>query len=333
MMKNRFIRRSIMLLVFYTAVSILWATMPLWLPLSLLIALLVPSARAMPRCLLFITGFLSVECLGMLAALWLWLRHGAFWLNPENPQYQESNYQLQFWWANSLKRIGTLLFALTFEVEGEDALDGDAAIVLPRHSSIGDTVLGLVFYGIPRDKRIRYVLKRELEMDPSLDIVGHRIPNYFVDRSSTKMSDELAALQDLATGLGPDDGVLIYIEGTRFTPGRRANVIESFKKRGDTEAVARAERMTEVLPPRMGGTLAIMDAAPEKDLVFCAHYGFEGSSHFRTLFSGAWVNSTIKIRFWRVPHTDIPADTEGKKALLMAQWEKMNDVVLEMKNG
>lgn len=331
MMKNTVTRRLITIPAFWLITILMVSLIPLWLPITIIAALIFPAARAAPRCLLFITGFLVCEAIGMIVAFYLWLRYGAFWLNPKSPAYIEANYALQFWWANGLKNLGQLMFSLKFEIEGEEALQGDGAVVLARHTSIGDTVLPIVFYGIPMDKRVRYVIKRELEMDPCLEIVGHRIPNYFVDRSSNKMSKELASLRDLTSTMGKDDGVLIYLEGTRFSPKKRQAVIDSLRKRGDEKALERAERWTEVLPPRPAGTLAILEANPGKDLLMCAHYGFEGSSHFSSLFSGAWVNTTAKIRFWRVPYAEIPLDTDGRKEMIYKLWDDMNNAVLEMK--
>ena len=332
MMKNTITRRLVTIPSFFLLTALFVALLPIWLPLSLIAALIFPKASAAPRCLLFITSFLVCEVLGLIAAFYLWLRYGAIWLNPKNEAYIEANYALQFWWANALKDLGVFFFSLKLEVEGEEALQGDGAIILPRHTSIADTVLPLVFCAKDVNRRVRYVIKRELELDPCLDIVGNRIPNYFIDRQSNKMSKELASLGALASSMGPQDGVLIYLEGTRFSEKKRQEVINSLRKRRDEKGLERAERWTEVLPPRSAGTLAILEANPGKDLIMFAHTGFEGSSHFSTLFSGAWVNTTAKLRFWRIPYSEIPETKEGKKEMLFNLWDDMNEAILEM-NG
>ena len=42
--------------------------------------------------------------------------------------------------------------------------------MLLRHAGIADTIIPRVFYAIPQQVRLRYVLKKELLMDPCLDL-------------------------------------------------------------------------------------------------------------------------------------------------------------------
>lgn len=84
-----------------------------------------------------------------------------------------------------------------------------------------------------------------------------------------------------------------------------------------------AQRWTHILPPRYGGILAILQANPQLDLLFCAHIGFEGSADFYSLINGSWVNSTIKVHFWRVPFSDIPTDLEGQRNFVVQSWGQM----------
>ena len=106
-------------------------------------------------------------------------------------RFLDANFQLQCWWANALKRAAETLFSLRFTVEGAEALDGPPAIMLPRHASIADTIIPIVFYAIPHRTRLRYVLKRELLLDPCLDIVGNRLPNCFVARTGEDAHDDV----------------------------------------------------------------------------------------------------------------------------------------------
>jgi hypothetical protein len=38
----------------------------------------------------------------------------------------------------------------------------------------------------------------------------------------------------------------------------------------------------------------------------------------------------VRLRFWRVAAAAIPADDEGRRALLLAQWDKMNLALVAM---
>ena len=54
----------------------------------------------------------------------------------------------------------------------------------------------MVFYAIPHQVRLRYVLKRELLLDPCLDIVGNRLPNCFVARSGADAQADIDKVAD-----------------------------------------------------------------------------------------------------------------------------------------
>ncbi len=312
------------------------ASAPLWIPAMLLVSLLQPCRGAL-RMMLFIMTYLWCESVGILVSLWLWLRY----LAPQAAQsagrdtaqarkwlaFLASNSALQDWWANSLKRAAGRIFDLQFFVDGEDALAGAAAIVLPRHTSIGDTVVPIVWYGIPQRLSFRYVLKKELQFDPSLDIVGNRLPNYFVDRFSDDPAAEVAGVARLLADITANEGVVIYPEGTRFTPAKRQLILARYRERGDTTALARAERWPNLLPPRTGGTLALLTSNPGRDLLFIAHTGFEGSARFSDLINGAWAHSKVRLRFWRVPFAQVPTDADALRAFLFQQWDRMSKEV------
>ncbi len=305
---------------------------PLWAPAMLLVSLLPPSRGAL-RMMLFITTYLWCESVGILTSLWLWVRYQAPQLpTPSSSTAQArtwlaflaSNSALQDWWANSLKRAAGRIFDLQFFVDGEEALAGTAAIVLPRHTSIGDTVVPIVWYGIPQGLSFRYVLKKELQFDPSLDIVGNRLPNYFVDRFSDDPAAEVAGVARLLADIRANEGVVIYPEGTRFTAAKRQLILARYRERGDAAALARAERWPNLLPPRLGGALALLTSNPGRDLLFVAHTGFEGSARFSDLINGAWAHSKVRLRFWRVPFAQIPTDAEALREFLFQQWDRMS---------
>lgn len=289
-------------------------SLPLLLPAAALLSLHPRLRGALPT-LLFVLGYLWCETIGIVCAGWIWLRHHG------RQRFLDANYRLQSWWANALKVLAERLFRLRFEVSGAESLGGPPAIVLPRHASIADTVIPMVFYAIPQRLRLRYVLKRELLLDPCLDIVGNRLPNFFVDRGGQDSDRARRGVRAMVSDLGPAEGALIYPEGTRFSAAKREALRRKYA--GQPEMLAQLDRWTSLLPPRLGGTLALLDGNPGRDLLFCAHVGFEGSSHFRTLVNGAWMGAQIRIRFWRVPCTDIPSGREARVNWLFAQWDRM----------
>jgi len=169
------------------------------------------------------------------------------------------------------------------------------------------------------------VLKKELLFDPCLDIVGNRLPNYFVERSGVNSDQARAGVAAMMKDIGADEGALIYPEGTRFS--RRKH--DALKRRAGNspEQLRQLTRWPNLLPPRLGGTLAMLNANPGKDVLFCAHVGFEGSSHFSNLVNGSWLSAQIKIQFWRVPFNEIPRHPDALQSWLFRQWDRMHDWV------
>jgi hypothetical protein len=324
-------RRLVTIPLLFTATAVLTALAPILLPIALIAALL-PQWRGAARTFAFVLAYLWCECVGVAVAFWLWLVHrfprpsSARWAD-----YLDANYRLQCAWSSALERAAERLFALRFEVTNEDALAGPGAIVLARHASMADTVIPMVFYAIPRRIRLRYVLKRELLLDPCLDIVGNRLPNCFVDRGAEDAAPEIARVAELARNLAPDEGVMIYPEGTRFSVARRLRALRRLEGRVPAGELARMRAWTDLLPPRLGGPLALLDANPGRDLLFCAHSGFEGSSHFRNLVNGSWTGARIRIAFWRISHADIPAGLAARRAFLFDQWDRMQHVIEELR--
>jgi 1-acyl-sn-glycerol-3-phosphate acyltransferase len=316
-------RRALTLPLLGLATVLLVTTLPLWLPLSALLALLHPGARAAPRVLGFFTLYLLCESAGVLVAAWLWLRHGR---NPE--AFLEANYELQSWWASTLKRGAAWLFRLRFEVTGTEAFAGSAApIVLPRHSSMGDTVLPVVFFALPTGVRLRYVLKRELLFDPCLDIVGQRLPNYFARRGAGATEQEVAGVVKLLTTMPNHHGLLLYPEGTRFSEGKRRAVLARLREKGDEKALARAEAWPSLLPPRPGGLRGVLAHNPGRDLLLLAHRGFEKSASFSELFNGSWLDTTVQLHFWRVPFAELPKAPEAQVEFINGLWDAMQNAL------
>lgn len=320
------LRRCVTIPAYFFITGLMLATLPLWLPLSWLVGWVYSGARSASRCLLFIQTYLLCESVGIIASFLIWLlyigRHSS-------SAYFNLNYRLQHWWANTLKRGAEVLFSLSFHVEGEDALAGPGAIMLARHTSIGDTVVPVVFYAMPMNKRLRYVLKKELLFDPCLDIVGNRLPNCFIDRFSDEVSAELSLLQTVVSDMSDRDSVLIYPEGTRFSEKKRARVLKVLERQGSS-VLPLAEQWTQLLPPRPSGTLALLEVNPGRDVLMCAHAGFEGSASFQSLFNGQWVGKAIGIRFWRVPHAELPKDQEQRRQWLNQQWSLMQQAVEQL---
>ncbi len=315
-------RRALTVPAYLLALPALLALSPLLAVLALAVDRVRSSRGAALRTLGFALLYLGCEVAGILAAFGLWL--ATPWLSRERSA--TAHYRLQAWWAGTLLEGACRLYGMTLASEGDEALAEGPVLVFARHASLGDTVLPAVM-AARRGLRLRYVIKRELLIDPCLDIVGHRIPNVFVRRGSEDSAREIAAVARLAEDLSSSDGILIYPEGTRFSEAKRDRILEKMAASGDAQRLAWARAQRHVLPPRLGGPLALLDAAPDADVVFCAHVGFEGASHFSRLAGGDLVGRTIRLRWWRVPRSEIPKDQAGRIAWLFESWGRVDRFV------
>ena len=298
------------------ALVLIVATLPVTLVLTWLISF-VPAYRGALRALLFLACYLLCETVGVIVSVVIWLRYRG---NQE--QFLAANFVLQCKWAKALMDCASWLFQLTFHVHHPEALDGPSVILFPRHASIADTILPMTYYAIPQNRRLRYVLKRELQWDPCLEIVGNRLPNFFVNRSNQNTEEEVAKVANLLETCPADEGVLLYPEGTRFSKAKHKEL--QLKAEPDSVLAQQLERWPELLPPRLGGCLGLLAANKHHDLLFFGHSGFEGSASFAELMNGSWCRSEVHIDFWRIPFAEIPEDAAEQQQFLFSQWDEMH---------
>jgi 1-acyl-sn-glycerol-3-phosphate acyltransferase len=305
-----------------------FAAATLALPVLLLAAILYDLGAAAMRRGRFVAtrlvligwAYLGAEVIGIVALGVLWVATAG---GRVRRVFISGTYTIQRWWAGLIFATIRGLFRLQVDVEGSELLERGPMMVFMRHASIVDNLLPNVLITAPHGIRLRYVLKRELLSDPALDIAGSRLPNYFVDRHSKDSDSEAGAIGRLGTGLRDDEGVLIYPEGTRFTAARRARALERLQST-NPDLHKRAAQMHGVLPPRLGGPLALLDAEPAADVVIAAHVGLDGFSHIRQILGGGLVGSTIRVRFQRFSHRDIPTDPTARAEWLYDRWAEVD---------
>jgi 1-acyl-sn-glycerol-3-phosphate acyltransferase len=298
------------------------------LPLLLVVGLVIDAVRraasgirpTAARLVLFLWVYLAAEVVGLavLAALWVASLGGR-----RRAGLRDATWRVQQLWAAVLLGAVRVLFRLRLEVAGDDAVAPGPVIVLIRHASIVDNLLPANLVARPHQIRLRYVLKRELLADPCLDVAGRRLPNYFV-RRGTGEAQEVERVRALAHGLGREDGVLIYPEGTRFTPERRARAIARIAER-DARLAARAERLRHLLPPRLGGVEALLDGAPHADVVVIAHHGFDGLRLISDIWRGGLVGLVVRVRMTRVPRSTVPEAGAARADWLYDVWQDIDD--------
>ncbi len=285
-----------------------------------------PLSRS--RCLLFFLLYLNIEVLGFSIATLAWIAAGHV-LGLGRHRFIHWNILLQRAWSQALFHGAFRIFGMRLKVEeGAEVVPGPLLVFI-RHASTADTVLPAVLVANPHEIVLRYVLKKELLWDICLDVVGNRLPNVFVDRASADPEREIATIRHAARHMGPSDGILIYPEGTRFTPRVLAYRLKRLKSMGHDELYDIAKKFNYLLPPKLGGPLALMDAAPKADILFIAHTGFEGARSFPRFWRGGLVGKTIHVRMTRFRSADVPNEEVDRGRWLFERWADMDRWVAE----
>ena len=316
-------RRAVMLPLYFVATAAVCALLPVLLPVAAAFDLVGRRRFAATRCLLMVALYLLCESAGIVTTCALWLVRLLTGMGREREQ--ALYYALQRWWAEALLAGASRIFGLRLEVEGDEPSGEVPLLVFVRHASLADTLLPARLvtrrHGIP----LLYVLKRELLWDPCLDLVGNRLPNVFVRRASGDSGREIDAIRRLAQGLRPAQGVLIYPEGTRFSPRKRERAMARLAEGRAPERAERLRGLRHVLPPHLGGPLALLEAAPGADVLFVAHTGLEGAATVREVWNGALIDRTVRVGFRRVRRASIPDSRAERGAWLDAQWLAIDD--------
>ncbi len=316
-------RRAVSLPVCLGLAALCLGGAPAWLLATAAVDVASGQVRTWPRTRAFgfFALYLSCEVAGILVATLIGiLTLGGHIGGPE--RYIDLNAALQRWWTSALFHGGTRLFSMKVEVEGLELAGSGPFFLFVRHASSADTVIAAALVANPNRLLLRYVLKRELLWDPCLDIVGRRLPNTFVDRKTPRNKAEIDAVAGLARDLDARSAVLIYPEGTRFSAAKLSRGIEALRERKQERLAVMASGFRRVLPPRLGGPLALLDAAPGVDVVLLEHTGFEGAATFTRFWSGGLVNKRLQVRLRRFAADAIPR--VGRDEWLFERWAEMD---------
>lgn len=318
-------RRLVSVPTLFLLAAGLTALAPLWLPLTAL-ADLVRGRLRLPttRLLAFGTCWAWLEVCGVLGAFGLWCVGRA--------GHHPAQYALQRWWAARLMSALKATTGISIEAAEASALSPGPTIMLCRHASLADSLVSAWVITSVARMNPRYVLKRELLVDPCLDIVGNRLPNHFLDRGADDSSAELAALRDLAAGLHDDQVAVIFPEGTRAAGHKRERALTRIGER-DPQRAAKLAALRHLLPPRPSGAAALLDGAPTADVVIAWHVGFDGLDTFGGILRHiARKPRPVQFHARRVPRAQIPSG-EGFTAWLDDQWLLADEAVHQLLEG
>ncbi|MGH8923629.1 MAG: lysophospholipid acyltransferase family protein [Acidimicrobiia bacterium] len=316
-------RRLITIPILYLSWALTLALLPPLLVVALVIDLVRAARGIKPtawRLLAFLLTYLTVEALGMVCGLGIWLASG---FGHNRRRLMRWTYVAQGVWANVLWDTTCTVFRLRVSVSGDKNVTPGPLVVLSRHASIVDNILPFQLFTRRNRMNLRYVIKKELVIDPAIDIAGHWLPNHFVDRGGGDNDREIEALRQLATGLRVDDGIVIFPEGTRFTQSKQRRILDILERR-NPRFYEKARELRNVLPPRPGGAIAILEAA-RADVALVAHHGLDGFANISDIWSGGMVGRHVRVRISRYPYHSIPAGRNERIDWLFRLWSEMDD--------
>lgn len=300
---ERLRRRAVSVTAVSVAAVSLTLTAPLWVAGGALVDLAL-ARRRLPtvRLLAFGTAWCWLEVAGVSRAVGLWLIGRA--------ADRDAHYALQRWWITRLMGALRRTTGIRVDATGAECLSPGPVVMVCRHVSLADSLLSAWVISDVARMNPHYVLKRELLSVPNLDVVGNRLPNCFIDRDADDAQAELDRLRAAAGQLGPSDVMVIFPEGTRATPAKRARAVDKIA----VVSPHRAEvvgRLRHLLPPRPGGTLAILAGQPEADVVVAWHAGFDGMDSFGGIHRALRrPPPPVRFRMERIARHQLPADDQ-----------------------
>ena len=285
---------------------------PVWLPVAALVDVVRRKFRfPTVRLLSFAVAWSWLEIAGVMASF-------VFWSTGRKNNLR-LYYALQRWWAKNLLGALGALCGIRVSVENIESLRPGPVLVFARHASLADSLVSAYVIAHLANMKPRYVLKRELLVDPCLDIVGNRLPNHFLDRTATDSGPELEALQLLVADMDSETVGIIFPEGTRANPAKLQRAIEKIST-ADPERGRRLARIRHLLPPRPSGAAAMARGNPAADIVIAWHVGFEGLDTFGGIYEAlSRPLEPVKISFERFARSRVPA-LEGGTNGAFTEW-------------
>jgi 1-acyl-sn-glycerol-3-phosphate acyltransferase len=230
--------------------------------------------------------------------------------------------RLQRWSLLVLARRAEALLGLRLDVDATQlrAFDNAPFIIISRHVSLFDASLpSLVTAQAGID--VRGVIMAELLADPGFDLLYGRLGSVFIPRENGPESRAL--IERIGTSLTGSTAIALFPEGRLFRPELLARIMTSLATK-DPDRATRLASLQHSLPPRPGGFLSLLAAAPEVDVVTVNHRGLEPFARVADLIRDVPLSEPIAVEIRRTNRTDIPTDFVGQMLWLDAEWVRMD---------
>lgn len=272
----------------------------------------------------FALCFVFTEAGMIIALLLLWLASG-FGLLMEAWGLRSAHYALMRGWLRCLSWAAIQLLGLRIEIVDRAEPRPGPILVFGRHAGPGNSLMMMRTLMLAYRRRPRVVMIADLQWDPVVDVMCHRLPSLFIERSQRFVQ----AIGDLARSMDDDEALVLYPEGHDFTEKLRLRAIAHLRKEGHLAEAEQATEMERVLPPRHKGPLAAILAAPEADVVMFAHTTLEELGTMRHLYRRLPLTRPVKAHYWRIPAAEVPHEQEALIAWLFKWWKTIDDWIEE----
>lgn len=318
-MSHKGVRRTVTVTVLGLIDLLLTLLVPVWVPVTVIYDLVRGKFRLpTTRLMLFGLCWAWIESAGVMVLFLIWLTGQG--------RNVSAHVKTQRWWCGRIIAALRVTVGLRVEVIGAENVGPGPYVVFCRHASLADSIISCFIVNNTMGFRPRYVLKSDLEMVPCLDLLGHRTKNCFVRRGSSNVQAELEALQGMMEGMGEGDAAVIFPEGSRANPAKRERELARLAER-HPERHRRLSSLQRLIPPKPAGAQAMLDAAPQADVITVWHEGLDGLDTFPGMLEAlAERRVTAHVVVTVHPRGDIPAG-EGFAEWIDRRWVEMDEAV------
>jgi 1-acyl-sn-glycerol-3-phosphate acyltransferase len=296
-------------------------SLPLWLVVLGAASPLLPAGRwRLLRVGWLVLVHLVLEASILVALFALWVASGFGWAI-RRPGFERTHYDIVQFYLSVMFRETRRVLGVRVQVEGPapSSYHDRPLLVFCRHAGPGDSFLLVHALVNWYDREPRIVLKDTLQWDPAIDVLLGRLPNRFIRPHPHDGDAVERQISQLATNLDHDDAFVIFPEGGNFTRRRQARAIARLREKGLLDEAERAQQLRHVLPPRPGGVIAALRAAPSADVVWVAHTGVDHLMSVADVWKALPLDQTIRMRWWQVAAQDVP-DTDEERLEWLQQW-------------
>jgi 1-acyl-sn-glycerol-3-phosphate acyltransferase len=301
-------------------------------PLVLGVAAIASALTRRPQPLLLarmLVAYFARE-LGVLVGCGVLWVIAVFGLRIRTPRIQRLHYRLLDWFVHGLATRALKLLSVDVapspSPDALKALERDRPLLcFSRHAGPGDTVF-IVDLLQSRYRRLPSVVFRDaLAIDPSIDLIGHRLPHAVLDSSDRQ--ECVDRIEEVAAKLGRRGVLLLFPEGGNFTPERRRRALRSLWRKGHRSEASAGAELTHVMPPHPSGALAALRGAPHADVIFSAHTGLGLAAFPRQIWRETPIGRTLSTRMWLSPASERPTDPEEQVKWLYDWWKRLDEWV------